>query len=225
MNRRIAAISTVLVFFLAAPLAAKEALGLVVYKNGPAFLVVGSKSRAINTNDLVGQGDVLKTGAGRMTVQLKSGVVFAIAPNTQVTVERLQQAAVSIKVSQGSVAGQVKKGDGYKMQLVTPTAIAGVRGTDVIVEADPTKGESKVLVENGTVEVTDPKTEKKEVVNHGEKVTSTTEGLQKGILEAFEKQKFQIFQEFERVKKANLEMIVEQKRINRELMRKQMEIK
>ena len=207
------------------PLSAKEPLGLVVYKNGGALLVSGSRTRNLQTNDLVGQGDVLRTTTGRITVQLRSGVVFAISPNTNVTVDKLQAKAVSLKVGQGSVSAQVKKGDGFEFQVVAPTAIAGVRGTDVIVEVEPAKGESKVMVENGTVEVTDPSGEKKEVVGDGEKVTSTTKGIQKGILEAFEKQKFEIFKEFDRVKKANLEMIIEQKRINRDLMKKQMEMK
>ena len=225
MIRRTLLIVVLLGAFVTFPLSAKEMLGLVVYKTGHAVMVSGSKTKSVHTNDLVGQGDQLKTTTGRMTVQLRSGVVFAIAPNTQVSVDSLQQKGVSLKIKGGSVAAQVKKGGGFSVRIVAPTAIAGVRGTDVIVEADPAKGESKVLVENGTVEVADEKGEKKEVVTDGEKVTCTTQGFQKAILEAFEKQKFAIFQEFNKVKKANLEMIIEQKRINRDIMNKQMEMK
>lgn len=225
MIHKKAIVATLLAVFVSFPLAAKEPLGLIVYKNGGAVLVSGGRERSVNTNDLVGQGDALKTTSGRITVQLRSGVVFAISPNTEVSMDKLHEKAAGLKVKKGAVAVQIKKGDGFDFQITTPTAIAGVRGTDVIVEVDPAKKEDKVMVENGTVEVTDEKGEKKESVGDGQKVVCTTQGIQRGILEAFEKQKFQIFAEFARVKKANLEMIIEQKRINRDLMKKQLDLR
>lgn len=216
-------IAVILGVFASGPLAAKEPLGLIVYKAGEAYLTSGGKTRAAQANELVGRGDTLKTKSGKVTIQLKAGVVFAISNNTEVNIAKLDDKASAIKLKQGSVAGQVKSSKGYGFQIIAPTAVAGVRGTDVIVEADE-KGDSKVMVENGTVDVSDEQGKEKQAVGDGEKVVCSTKGIQKGIMDAFEKQKFEIFKEFNRVKKMNLEMIIEQKRQNRELIQKQLQM-
>lgn len=199
-----------------------EPLGLVVYTKGQAHLVHGGKKQNLQKDTLVGAGDSLQTTAnGHITVQFRTGVIFRVGPRSNVKVKTLAANAVRMSVSGGSLGTRLRRPGDYRIDIETPTAVAGVRGTDVIVEVNEEKKESKVMVDKGVVEVTDSKGENKTAVEAGTKVTATTTGLQKGILEAFEKQKFEIFQQFEKEKRKNIEMLIEQKRRNRELMEQQ----
>jgi len=203
-----------LLFTAPAVLEAGKPMGLVVFKKGRVYLYRGGKRSVLKKDDLLMARDRIRTGRrAKVSIQFRTGAIFRIGPKSNVTIRSLHRKSVAMKLGSGSVAGRVK---GYRVQITTPTAIAGVRGTEFIVESSQKK--AKVLVNKGIVEVTNPRGVEKKTVTAGKKVVATTRGLQLSIMQAYEKQKFKIFAEFNRVKKANIEMLIEQKRRNMEMM-------
>lgn len=89
-------------------------------------------------------GDVVKTNsAGRAELDYSDGSLTRLAPNTQVTVVRLDSASAqrtSVKVDAGRTWQRVKKlvADGAQYEVSTPLGVASVKGTAF--EVDCTKG-------------------------------------------------------------------------------------
>ncbi|MFJ9500342.1 Ig-like domain-containing protein [Brevibacillus centrosporus] len=122
----------------------KKAGGTKAYK---AF-----KSMSLN------QGDVLTTGPkSSITMSMDQSAEVTVSENTVLSLSDLQAAIASnqtnLKVWSGSVFIKVKpftnKQD--KFTISTPTAIMGVRGTQLLVSIDPNTGSSSVFVASGTV--------------------------------------------------------------------------
>ncbi|WP_183192910.1 Ig-like domain-containing protein [Brevibacillus nitrificans] len=122
----------------------KKAGGTKAYK---AF-----KSMSLN------QGDVITTGPkSSITMSMDQSAEVTVSENTVLSLSDLQAAIASnqtnLKVWSGSVFIKVKpftnKQD--KFTISTPTAIMGVRGTQLLVSIDPNTGSSSVFVASGTV--------------------------------------------------------------------------
>ncbi|SFK42847.1 Ig-like domain-containing protein [Brevibacillus centrosporus] len=122
----------------------KKAGGTKAYK---AF-----KSMSLN------QGDVITTGPkSSITMSMDQSAEVTVSENTVLSLSDLQAAINSnqtnLKVWSGSVFIKVKpftnKQD--KFTISTPTAIMGVRGTQLLVSIDPNTGSSSVFVASGTV--------------------------------------------------------------------------
>ena len=213
------------IFIVTAPLAAKSPLGMVVFKKGSVKVIRSGKTKRAGVNFLVEAGDTIRTASGaRVSVQLSSGVIFQVGPSSAMKINSLGK-RINLGLKRGSMSGRFKRGKSRSMRIQTPTAIAGVRGTDFIVEVNDSGGakpDSKVMVDKGAVNVKDARTGKQAMVKAGNKgVVSVTRGIQTGIMEAYEKQKFAIFEQFNRQKKANIEMLMEMKRKNRDMFNRQ----
>ncbi|WCL50917.1 lipoprotein LipL45 [Leptospira sp. GIMC2001] len=103
-------------------------------------------------------GDTIKTGEkGKVDLQLDNGSSIRIAPSTTLDFAKLaMNASGSSETQLALVSGKVfanvnkaKKDDNFS--IVTPTAIAGVRGTSFIVENDAKTNKAKVKVVDGAV--------------------------------------------------------------------------
>ena len=197
-------------------------MGLALDVRGPAHFTHNGERKQLVWDTLLYAGDRVETGAGGTVVlQLSPHLVCSVGERSQVTMEELQRATAGngqitrLNVSQGSVAAQVDPGTGQDVTVHTPTAVAAVRGTEFIVEAD--EDSAAVLVNEGSVAVENEAGDTAEV-EAGNKIVSDAEGLHQSILEAFEQQKFEIIAQFRELRRANFEHYTEQLRRNQELM-------
>lgn len=193
-------------------------------------------------------GMVLETGKdGKVDLQFQTGTQLRVGPSSKIKLENASILSgenfsqTLIRIDSGSLYAKVNKLEkGSSMALVTPTAIASVRGTDFLTKVE--QGESTVLVEDGAVAVSDEQSTSQEVVEGGNKanvdgedvnVEPLTEDDKKelqeygsniqGITEQGRQQIESIMQTFEDQKAEILKAIDDQKAANRELIEGQIE--
>jgi hypothetical protein len=103
-------------------------------------------------------GDTIKTGEkGKVDLQFSSGSSIRVSPATTLDFAKLaMNSGGSLDTQLSLVSGKVfanvnkaKKDDSFS--VITPTAIAGVRGTSFIVENDAKSNKAKVKVVDGSV--------------------------------------------------------------------------
>mgnify|MGYP001210572820 CR=1 FL=1 len=214
-------------FWVAAPLRADDPakLALVVFKQGDASIVRGGKTIPAKVKDLIYEKDEIITGAsGELSIQLSSGVLVKISSGSKLVIDGIarsnQNTDLAIRLENGTILGQASK-DGKKldMKIQSPTAIAGVRGTEFIIDAN--QEQTSVLVNEGVVNVSNSAGEVNVDVEPGNKVVSDGKELISSVLEAFEKQRFEIFERFNKEKQKSFDVVVDQVRRNKELMEQQ----
>ena len=203
------------------------ARALIVHVKGEASARIAGDTPAqkLKANSTIPVGAEIRTGQqGAVVVQLSRTLICRIGPASVVRVESLQR----LKLANGSVGARADEGG--RLEVVTPTAVAGVRGTEFIVESESatedgeSTGSTTVLVNEGTVAVENPAGESQDV-EAGNKIISDGESLRLSILEKFEQQKFEILEAFGELKKKNFESFMEQVRRNEELREEMQRIK
>ncbi|EHQ06917.1 FecR family protein [Leptonema illini] len=201
-------------------------LALVVFKKGDASLVRNGKVQPAKVKDLIQEKDEIRTGAGgELSLQLSSGVLVKVAANSSLVIEGIARdekgSTLALRLNNGTLLGKASKESGKDLNLTVhaPTAIAGVRGTEFIVDANAEQ--SSVLVDEGVVNVSDATGSRSVDCEAGNKVVSDGKELVQGVLDAYEKQRFAIFERFEKEKQKSFETVVEQIRKNKELMEQQ----
>lgn len=208
---------------LGAPLQAQSnRMALVVFKKGTASLVRAGKETPAKVNDIVMEKDEIRTGKdGELSLQLAAGVMMKITASSTLVIEGIARdasgATFGLKLQNGSILARAnKEGKDLNMTVQSPTAIAGVRGTEFIVDAKAEQ--TAVLVNQGKVDVANLDQTRSVSVEAGNKVVADTEEFRQGVLEAYEKQRFAIFDQFEKEKKAHFENVIDQIRRNKELL-------
>ena len=215
---RKAILLSIVFLFGAASLEAAKPMALVVFASGKAELRRGEKTQKLKVRTLLEEGDVILThDKARVSIQFSEGVISQIGAGTTIEISTLKKSGgnveAALKMQQGSLAMSVARG-GNAIQVTTPTSVAGVRGTEFIIESE--EEATQVLVNEGTVNVSNGTED--EDVEAGHKVTASAEALQGGILAAFEKQKFEIIEQLKKSREKNLEHLIEQIRKNQELI-------
>lgn len=208
---------------------------------------------------LMVNGSILETGKdSKADLQFQSGTQMRIGAQSRV---KLENAAILtgenfsrtlLRVDSGSLYTKVSKLEkGSSFSVVTPTATAAVRGTDFLTKVDAKT--SNVLVQEGSVAVTDPSFKEEKVVEGGNKaavsgesvdvkpldekdkkeLTDFSTNLQSiteqgrsqidSILQNFEENKKQIQQALDDQKAANKQLIEGQKENNRQVIEAQLE--
>lgn len=209
--------------------AEEKALALVVQTAGKSDLVRDGKTLGVKANDLVRKGDLLRTSKdASMSVQLSTGAIFRMGPDTEVALQDLVRDGtgfhVKLDVKKGQLASkldQLSKKDTYQVQ--TPTAVAGVRGTSFIVEISSAVQSAEVLVSDGAVAVTDNKTGTEQVCPSGSKIVADGRAMIQSLVDEHEKEKFRIFADMKKFQRENFEQLIEQQKRNQEMMRQQRE--
>lgn len=138
---------------------AQKALAVVMYASGERTHIQNGQSVDLEPQDLIRAGDEIETGAnGKVSVQCSSGVIFQIGPGSHIQVTDLVSGSASesvfVRLNAGSLSSVVSRENGAQsVEIRTPTAVANVRGTEFLVEAE--EDETSVLVQEGEVEVED----------------------------------------------------------------------
>jgi hypothetical protein len=133
---------------------AGKVVGHIVKMTGSASIVRNGVTVVLNVGDAVYQNDVIQTGSGStLGLVLDDGTAFNLTANARLMLNDLTYDASSssnssfITLVQGAanfVAGQVAKtGD---MQVATPAAVIGIRGTAVKLEISSTDGKIDISV-------------------------------------------------------------------------------
>lgn len=127
----------------AATAADDEVVGRVKTSVGEAFLVDGATRRPAEVGALVRRSDVIETGRdGSVGLALTDNSILSTGPNSQLAISsyRFNSAAFSgsmrARLNRGTLAvtsGDIARGSPEAMQVETPTAILGVRGTTFLV--------------------------------------------------------------------------------------------
>lgn len=112
---------------------------------GEVTLVRADVRRAAVVGGGFSRTDRLVTGAASAaSLKLEDGTVLAVGPNSTVELEQFafdsttQEGNMVVKLLRGSlrmITGLIAKLTPEKVNVQTPTAVIGVRGTDFIVEA------------------------------------------------------------------------------------------
>ena len=115
--------------------------------SGSAFIVRGSAVIPAQPGQVVFQADALRTGAdGTIGVTLKDDTRLALGPGSEVRLERFAYApgtaglGMVLKFVRGVtayVSGRMAKLAPDSIRLETPSAIVGVRGTNLVIRVQP----------------------------------------------------------------------------------------
>lgn len=150
--------------------------------------------------------DEIRTGAASAVILAFPTTRVRIAENTALVIDDLYTGSeaprLRARLTRGAVATEVDRGTNSQVSIAGPTAIAGVRGTQFIVETSGAgdAATTSVLVNEGEVGVTSPASPTEIAIAAGQKAICDAQGTRTAILEQFEKDKFRIFEEFRRVR-------------------------
>lgn len=143
---------------------AAEPIGQVKDITGKAFAVRTDGTRApLSAGDSVYQGDVIETSdGGAINMVFVDQTTFALGGDARLALDELvynpatQSGSSSFSIMKGVfvfVSGEIAKADNTKMQVNTPVATIGIRGTKVAGEIKPAGEESKFTVIDGEIAV------------------------------------------------------------------------
>ena len=130
---------------LAVPaLAADTAAGSVKNVSGPAFIVRDGQELPAQEGMRLFEGDGLRTGSdATMGVILRDDTVLSFGPDTEARLSQFlfnprdQEYGLSLRVMQGTAAylsGAIGRLSPESIQVETPDALLGVKGTHFLVE-------------------------------------------------------------------------------------------
>jgi len=136
----------VFIFIFATGAAAEEFVGLVKSVEGQASVLRGGETKDVVASMEIKMGDVLKTGGdGSVGLIFSDDTIISMGPRTELAVEEYLfepiegKLAFIAKILRGTVSylsGQIAKLSPESVQLVTPAATIGVRGTHVLIKVD-----------------------------------------------------------------------------------------
>lgn len=109
----------------------------------------------------VGAGDTVISGSdSRAKIVMEDKNIIHISPNTELKIETYvnngAQKNVELHLKEGKVRNNVEQsydGDKNKFIIKTPTAVAGVRGTQFITSFDKISNQTKIVTLQGRVEL------------------------------------------------------------------------
>jgi hypothetical protein len=108
---------------------------VVVFASGDVKVVRSAKEVPATVGLLVNQDDTIKTTNGTVDLQTRTGSAVRIKEFTTITISKLVSNNTKLSMKNGSILATVKKADAKEeFNVVTPTAIAGVRGTTFSVD-------------------------------------------------------------------------------------------
>ena len=217
-----------------------------------------SPSSLYTKDGILMPGYAIQTGRdGQVDLQFSPTMKLRMGPDTTLKIESARILAskgfeqLQLRLEKGRVfLASEKLAAASRINVVTPTAIASVRGTEWVVKeengksqtmvkegkvevADDTLKDSQVVEENKKAEVqsdgkitvsTQTDSDKKEVADLGRDLASITENGRneiQSLIQQFQEQKILIQQTIEEQKKSNEEIMQQQKDSNQQLMQDQ----
>lgn len=136
--------------------------GIINFMTGDVTITSGGNTVKANVGDAVTQGMVIKTGAKSVVdIHFNSSVIRVLEKSSVVMKELIKDLASNKELSEfyienGKLFSKVSRKlvEGEKFSVTSPTAVAGVRGTEFLVEEE--NGKSRISCIEGTVAVKEP---------------------------------------------------------------------
>jgi len=158
-----------------------QPIGQVKDLAGSVFAVRTDGTRAkLAAGDPVYQGDIIETAdSGAVNMVFADETTFALGADARLALDKLiydpssQQGSSSFSIMKGVfvfVSGKIAHHDNSQMQIRTPVATIGIRGTKVAGEIKPAGEESKFTVLDGEIAVA---TQAGSVIMGGQNETTT----------------------------------------------------
>ncbi|HCL58014.1 MAG TPA: hypothetical protein DHW82_13550 [Spirochaetia bacterium] len=178
----------------------EEPIGKIDFILGKATVQLeGEKSVSkLKKNMLLYGGETIQTDKKAMVkVKLADNSLVQINENSVIIINKIStgENKYSFGVIKGGMNSTVTaKNDKKGYRVYTPTAVAGVRGTDFMVSVAD-NGKSNITVSEGAVEVKSD--EETSMVKRGEEadVSTTEDGIKKGAAKKDKEKKYEEFQE------------------------------
>lgn len=124
----------------------EQPVGRIKTLTGQATVTTASQTSPVSVGLPVYQGSVIATGkASSLGVTFRDGTVLALGAETHLTVEdylynpNQNQYAFGAQLAKGTlnyISGAIAKHRPQAVQVKTPTAVIGVRGTQFVVRAE-----------------------------------------------------------------------------------------
>jgi len=158
--------------------------GVFTYIKGDVKLFdIMGKPKPVKVEGFFLPTDEIRTGKDSVAdIQLMDGVIIRIKQNSVITLKKIwvdsgrKEMAANIELNKGAIFAKVisKLTKNSAFNVKTPTSVAGVRGTEFLVQESGDK--SEVLVNDGTVAVNavdeDKNVGEEVVVDQGHKITT-----------------------------------------------------
>ncbi len=137
---------------------AADSFGIFMAVKGDVKIETNGKKSAAKVREKVFQDSSVETGPdGRAKIVMSDRSVVHISPDSKVKIAKYSDKDgaknVELSLSKGKVRNEVKGayGESNKYEVKTPTAVAGVRGTDFIVDHNIKTNTTEVKTMEGTV--------------------------------------------------------------------------
>jgi len=135
---------------------------------------------ALKRGNALSDNDVIRTGENGFIVAmyLDDKTTVKITENSEFKISGERQGGSiqkRVAISYGNMHASVTKQKGGEFIISTPTSVASVKGTDIVIVCDPIQGDLFVTL-IGVIEVKNNTTGETTTVSKGESATSTPDG-------------------------------------------------
>lgn len=157
---------TVSLGFCRKPDTAEATRMVVVLATGDSYVIRGQEKIKATVGLPVHQEDQVDVGQGRLDIQTRGGNALRIRPGTKGTIREIAgEAGLKFELSKGGVLVAARKQSAASdVQVITPTAIAGVRGTSFSVSVNEEGKNARIRVLDGAVALAPRAKTRKEIV-------------------------------------------------------------
>lgn len=156
-----------IIFLFTTYLFSQEYIAVIKQVGGKVELFTEGKWQKATVGKILSQEDIIRTYSKSYCIILfKAGHTIRISENTELALSSLIDNKVGLKLSNGRVRAKVSKlSQGQVFEVITPTLVFAVRGTDFAVEH--TQGITKLEVYEGIVAAIEEITGKEVTVEEG----------------------------------------------------------
>lgn len=144
------------------PAQAQKVSGVMMVVKGDIKVTVGGKTEPAKVGRKVSAGDIIVSGPdSRAKIVMADKNVINVSPDSKIVIEKYENDGkdkknVELNVVYGKVRASVEQkydGEKSKFNIKTPSAVAGVRGTDFMAGYNPQTKVTQVVTFSGTVAV------------------------------------------------------------------------
>ncbi len=211
-----------------------EEVGVVTFVQGKST-VSGPRLKAggenIKINQILKKDDTVETKDGVCEIQLATQATIRMEKFSKLTLVDLlnpKSKQTTVKAYSGKLFVKAHKQGmkaGSKLTVISPSYVAGVRGTEFLVALPEEGGENSdltvpdgVYVNEGTVAVQSDEKSKVVLVNQNEEIVVSGKTLKKQLLDEYVKEKMKIFEKLDQLKEENYKLIRDQALKNEETL-------
>ena len=202
-----------------------QTLAIATFVKGKVYYRRKNTRKRVKLHNIFHMKDVIYTSKrSRVSIQIGPSSIVQLAPKSKITLGKILEAKakrdIFLKLGRGQVYAKVtkklRKNSSFK--VATPTAIAGIRGTQFMVSENKNAKKKKdipsgVYVKEGNVEVNSLGAADDEQVNVGakEQLLIKQGKMQKSILDSYIEDKMKILETLNLMKENNYKMMKEQR--------------